>query len=99
MVQSLPVGSTVPVDADNRKFVVGQFGAGGRRNGTTVQSVEDIAAGIMREFGTLTDTGYEEQVMRLYLERYQRLLDGPENGEVTAAGTPGVRYVALVVFG
>jgi hypothetical protein len=53
--------------------VIGKLDARGNRQCSAVQSVEAIAPQIMRRFGCLPDSGYDDQLMGLLLKIYQGL--------------------------
>jgi hypothetical protein len=97
MVASFSVTVSFPGDDDGCQARIGHMDAQGRRKGSSVQSVEKIAVEIVRQFGGLPDAGDEATLAGLLSQCGQRRLDGVQDTEIRASGTPLDRNIVLVV--
>ena len=62
---ALAVGATITINANHDKLMVGNFSAGSHGESSSVKSVKNVAACIVRQLWRLPDTGHEKYLMRL----------------------------------
>jgi hypothetical protein len=97
MVAAFAVTVAFSGDNDGCEKRIGHMDAQGRRKGSSMQSIEKITVEIVRQFGGLTYSGNEATLMGLFSQCRQRRLEGVQNSEIRASGTPLDRNIVLVV--
>ena len=98
-IAALAVGAAVAGLGDDREPRVGQLHGLRRGQRPAVQSVEGVAAQVVRGLGRLADARDHADLVRRKLKGDEGLLHGLENGEVAAAGTPGGLELAVIFNG
>jgi hypothetical protein len=97
MVAAFTVTVAFSGDDDGCQSRIGHMDAQGSREGSSVQSIKKITVEIVRQFGGLPDSGNEATLMGLFSQCRQRRLEGVQDSEIRASGTPLDRNIVLVV--
>jgi hypothetical protein len=97
MVAAFSVTVAFSGNDDGCQVRIGHVDAQGRRNGSSVQSIEKITVEIVGQFGGLPDAGNKATLVGFLPQCGQRRLDGVQDTEIRASGAPLGRDIVLVV--